>query len=69
MIEDNAASARSNTETEEEISAYDAANYAFEMTDQLRRMAEEAGFEALAKSLELAHDLAARAMNEARRRL
>jgi hypothetical protein len=69
MIEDDSASVRLNKAIEEEVSAYDVANYAFEMTDQLRRMAEAAGFEALAKTLDLAHDLAARAMNEARRRV
>ncbi|HWA01862.1 MAG TPA: hypothetical protein VG841_16260 [Caulobacterales bacterium] len=54
-------------EDAEDISAFDAANYAFEMTAELSRMARDGGLDALAHSLEQAHAQAAQTMVELRR--
>lgn len=53
---------------DDEISAFEAANYAFQMTAELARMAREGGLTTLAKALELSNDLAAQAMVDLRRR-
>ncbi|HVY84215.1 MAG TPA: hypothetical protein VG943_03720 [Caulobacterales bacterium] len=49
-------------ENADNISAFDAANYAFQMTAELSRMARDGGLEPLAKALEQAHALAAQSM-------
>lgn len=52
---------------EEQISAVEAANYAFQMTAELARMAREGGLTSLAKALELSNELAAQALADQRR--
>lgn len=65
MIEGSgAAGQRERVDEEEEISAFDAASYAFQIAGELSLMARGAGLEALAGALERVRDVAANAMIE-----
>jgi hypothetical protein len=52
---------------EEDISPFDAANYSYQMTAELRRMAREGGLEELAGALDRAWEEAAKAMVQVKR--
>ena len=68
MVEKSGTSDCATIPAEDEISAFEAASYTFQMTGELARMAREGGLPILADSLELSRDLAAAAMSDLRRR-
>jgi hypothetical protein len=52
---------------EDDISPFDAANYSYQMTAELRRMARDGGLEDLAGALDRAWEEAAKAMVQIKR--